>query len=144
MALRNPNKNRTLMEYSTPSVTFSPSCIPNLHINEFLEICDTLKIHNMTDEPIRLRLFVFSLKDKAKTLLQSLPPNSITTWNDLMIDAASGGALMTKTVDEASALFNTLAANSQSIHSSIKRPMSSSFPEFIQEQANQVNNFNSQ
>ena len=39
---------------------------PNVHITTFLEICDTFKHNGVTDDAIRLRLFPFSLRDKAK------------------------------------------------------------------------------
>jgi hypothetical protein len=32
---------------------------------------------------IRLKLFPFSLKDKAKTWLQNLRPGSIRTWDEM-------------------------------------------------------------
>ncbi|XP_057246916.1 uncharacterized protein LOC130589365 [Beta vulgaris subsp. vulgaris] len=53
---------------------------PNDHITTFLEKCDTLKLNGVTDDAIRLGLFPFSLKDKAKKWLKSNPPNSFTTW----------------------------------------------------------------
>ena len=37
----------------------------------------------MSEDAIRLRLFPFSLKDKAKSWLNSLPAGSITTWEQL-------------------------------------------------------------
>ena len=46
----------------------------------FLEICDTIKINGVSDDAIRLRLFPFSLKDKAKVWLNSKAPNFFTTW----------------------------------------------------------------
>ena len=56
---------------------------PNAHISSFLEICDTFKINGITDDVIHLRLFHFSLRDRAKRWLQSLPPGTITTWASL-------------------------------------------------------------
>ena len=38
----------------------------------------------MTDDAIRLRLFPFSLNNKAKAWLISLPPGTITTWDGLV------------------------------------------------------------
>ncbi|XP_024031895.1 uncharacterized protein LOC112094656 [Morus notabilis] len=61
-----------------------PNEDPNAHITNFLEICDTAKYNGVNDEALRLRLFPFSLRDKAKNWLNSLPPNSITSWEDLV------------------------------------------------------------
>ncbi|XP_022860306.1 uncharacterized protein LOC111380876 [Olea europaea var. sylvestris] len=55
----------------------------NAHLGSFLEICDTVKMNGVTEDAIRLRLFSFSLRDKAKAWFQSLPYGSITTWDDL-------------------------------------------------------------
>ena len=38
----------------------------NAHILNFLEVCDTVKYNGVSDDAIRLRLFPFSLKEKAK------------------------------------------------------------------------------
>ena len=57
---------------------------PNVHISNFLEVCDTVKHNGVSDDATRLRLFPFSLKGKAKHWLNSKPVNSITTCADLV------------------------------------------------------------
>ena len=56
---------------------------PYAHILTFLNVCATFKINGVTDDAIRLRLFPFSVKDKAQLWLVSLPSESITTWDQL-------------------------------------------------------------
>ena len=56
---------------------------PNAHILNFLEVCD-VKYNGVSDDVIRLRLFPFSLKDKAKHWLTIEPPDSITSWDELV------------------------------------------------------------
>ncbi|KAI3472480.1 hypothetical protein Pfo_031183 [Paulownia fortunei] len=53
---------------------------PNAHKTSFLEICHMFKYNDVTDDAIRLRLFPFSLQDKAKIWLNSLHTGTITTW----------------------------------------------------------------
>ena len=52
---------------------------PNMHIKNFIEICDTFKFNNVSEDAVKLRLFPFSLRDKAKGWLHSLSAGSITT-----------------------------------------------------------------
>jgi len=62
----------------------SPMEDPNLHLSIFLEVCDTSKLNGVFINAIRLRLFPYSLKDKARAWLHSLPPDSIHTWDKLI------------------------------------------------------------
>ena len=52
---------------------------PYSHFKEFEEMCATFNNETCTDEIVKLKLFPFSLKDKAKTWLNSLKPRSIGT-----------------------------------------------------------------
>ena len=59
-----------------------PSENPNMHLTNFIEVCDTVKYNGVIEEVFRLRLFPLSLGDRAKHWLMSQPPDSITSWND--------------------------------------------------------------
>ena len=61
-----------------------PSENPNMHLTNFIEVCDTIKYNGVAEEALRLRLFPLSLGDRAKHWLKSQPPDSITSWNDLV------------------------------------------------------------
>lgn len=56
---------------------------PNDHLYSFLEICDTLKIEGVPNDTIRMRLFGFSLRDRAKEWFKGLNGKSIKSWEDL-------------------------------------------------------------
>jgi len=56
---------------------------PNLHLSVFLEVCDALKINGASTDAICLRLFSFSLRDKARAWLHSLPLGTISMWDEL-------------------------------------------------------------
>ena len=54
-----------------------------MHINIFLEICDLFKQNGVSDDAIKLRLFPFSLRDKARVWLNSMLAGTFTSWNTL-------------------------------------------------------------
>ncbi|XP_042448548.1 uncharacterized protein LOC122033538 [Zingiber officinale] len=53
---------------------------PNHHLELFYEICGTMKVNEVSPELVRLLLFGFSLKDRVKQWLNSLPADSISSW----------------------------------------------------------------
>jgi len=57
---------------------------PYTHLATFLKICNTVKIHQVPNEAIRLSLFPFSLAGNAKVWLNSFPENSLTSWEDVV------------------------------------------------------------
>jgi len=58
---------------------------PDLHLSVFLEVCDTLKLNGVSTGAILLWLFPFSLSDKERVWLHSLPSGCITTCDELTI-----------------------------------------------------------
>ncbi|GJW35713.1 reverse transcriptase domain-containing protein [Tanacetum coccineum] len=57
---------------------------PHSHIRRFTKITQTVKLNNVPSDVVKLLLFPFSLEGAARTWLEKEPPNSITTWNDLV------------------------------------------------------------
>ncbi|CAN6454454.1 unnamed protein product [Victoria cruziana] len=54
------------------------------HLDEFLDICTTMRISHIEDDALRLQLFPFSLKEKANHWFKSLPTSvRIATRDDL-------------------------------------------------------------
>jgi len=112
-SIRNENNRvRTLKDHMNPTRTSAPSCIvfppdasyfnfklgiikllptfhglelenPYLYLREFEEVCNTYNDLNCSMNTIRLKLFPFSLKDKAKTWLQNIRSGSIRAWDEM-------------------------------------------------------------
>src|SRR3954464_8198222 len=52
-----------------------------LHLSNFIELCDMQKYKELDGDIVKLKLFPFSLRGRAKEWLQSLPKNSIDSWS---------------------------------------------------------------
>jgi hypothetical protein len=57
---------------------------PYSHVKKFKNICATTKFQNFSEESVHLRLFPFSLHDRATEWLDSNAPGSITSWEELL------------------------------------------------------------
>src|ERR1043165_6540012 len=69
-----------------------------LHLNNFVELCDMQKYQEVDGDIVKLKLFPFSLRGRAKEWLQSLPKNSVDSWDKFLnftsrnpLDSAVGG-----------------------------------------------------
>ncbi|RVW60225.1 hypothetical protein CK203_097075 [Vitis vinifera] len=109
----NPNEFRSMRDRMHPPRMSAPSCIvppteqlvirphivpllptfhgmesenPYAHIKEFEDVCNTFREGGASIDLMRLKLFPFTLKDKAKIWLNSLRPRSIHTWTDLQAE----------------------------------------------------------
>ncbi|KAJ9563131.1 hypothetical protein OSB04_008291 [Centaurea solstitialis] len=56
---------------------------PHAHLKSFLEVADSFHIPGVAEDVVRLRLFPFTLRDRAKAWINSFRPNSLITWNVL-------------------------------------------------------------
>ena len=61
-----------------------PTENPSEHLGRFLRIAASIKVSGVKPEVIQLQLFPFSLRDIAITWFNSLPQESVNTWEELM------------------------------------------------------------
>ena len=64
--------------------TGHPTENPSQHLGRFLRIANSIKLSGVKPEVIQLQLFPFSLRDMAITWFNSLPQESVNTWEELM------------------------------------------------------------
>ena len=57
---------------------------PNEHLGRFIRIENSIKVSGVKPEVIQLQLFPFSLRNMAATWFNSLPYESVNTWEELM------------------------------------------------------------
>ena len=60
-----------------------PTEDPHLHLRLFIEVSDSFKLPGVTEDALRLKLFPYSLRDRARAWLNSLPSDSVSTWQEL-------------------------------------------------------------
>ena len=64
--------------------TGHPTENPSEHLGRFLRIANSVILNGVKPEAIQLQLFPFSLRDMAITWFNSLPQESVSTWEELM------------------------------------------------------------
>jgi hypothetical protein len=57
---------------------------PNLHLQAFIQLCQTFNMDGVTEDQMRARLFPFSLLGKALQWFHSQPAETVQNWNVLM------------------------------------------------------------
>ena len=72
---------------------------PYLHLSEFEAICGTIGDQGFSPDEVKLVLFQFTLKDKAKQWFLALPSGSIFTWAEMQQQFLDEYYTMQKTSD---------------------------------------------
>ncbi|WJX89503.1 hypothetical protein P8452_71495 [Trifolium repens] len=76
-------KNTVLNALKENQYTGAATQCPNLHLEYFYEACDYIDPPNISDSDKKLRLFKLSLAGGARDWIDTLPPNTIGTWDAL-------------------------------------------------------------
>ena len=82
--LRLPDVTTTHYEIKPSTIQSLPTFLGLTHenpydfLNEFQTICSTTQLIGFTEDALKMRLFIFALKDRAKHWFLSLEPDSIT------------------------------------------------------------------
>ncbi|CAL9005375.1 unnamed protein product, partial [Prunus brigantina] len=63
-----------------PSFYGLPNEDPLTHIKDIFNVVSSFPLTSVTEDQLRMRVFPYTLKDKAKYWLNSLKPGSLTTW----------------------------------------------------------------
>ncbi|KAL4388162.1 hypothetical protein GQ457_09G010440 [Hibiscus cannabinus] len=53
------------------------------HLRSFIEVCDSFRQQGVHENVLRLKLFPYSLRDKARAWFNSIPSGSVESWDDL-------------------------------------------------------------
>ncbi|KAL4278062.1 hypothetical protein GQ457_03G030530 [Hibiscus cannabinus] len=53
------------------------------HLRSFIEVCDSFRQQGVHEDVLRLKLFPYSLRDKARAWFNSIPSGSVESWDDL-------------------------------------------------------------
>ncbi|GAU43677.1 hypothetical protein TSUD_302400 [Trifolium subterraneum] len=76
-------KNTVISALKEDQYSGSESQCPNLHLSHFYDACDYTDPPGISESDKRLRLFKFSLTGRAKDWLDTIPPGTIATWQEL-------------------------------------------------------------
>ncbi|KAK8980561.1 hypothetical protein V6N11_074172 [Hibiscus sabdariffa] len=61
----------------------SPTENARQHLKSFLEVSTSFKIDGVSNDVLKLKIFPYSPRDKAKAWMNNLPPGSFQNWTDL-------------------------------------------------------------
>ncbi|KAL2930914.1 hypothetical protein RDABS01_036324, partial [Bienertia sinuspersici] len=87
----------------------------------FIDLCMTVKHNEVTQDFIRLILFKFSLGGEATKWLANLPPNSLTTWDQVTKAILARFYPLSKTAEMRSKIMNFKDQEDESLYDAWER-----------------------
>ncbi|KAL2934241.1 Translation initiation factor IF-2 [Bienertia sinuspersici] len=93
---------------------------PQNHLWRVIDLCMTVKHNGVTQDYIRLSLFKFSLGGDAAKWLENLPPNSLTTWDQVTKAFLARCYPLSKTVEMRSKIMNFKYQEDESLYDAWK------------------------
>ncbi|KAL2899576.1 polyprotein [Bienertia sinuspersici] len=94
---------------------------PQDHLRQFIDVCMTVKHNGVTQDYIRLSLFKFSLGGVAAKWLANLPPNSLTTWDQVTKTFLARFYPLSKTAEMRSKIMNFKDQEDESLYDAWER-----------------------
>jgi hypothetical protein len=82
--IRRPSEIKTSTIRMVQHSPFTDKEDPNLHLQAFVQLCQTFNMDGVTEDQMRERLFPFSLLGKALQWFHSQPVETVQDWNTLM------------------------------------------------------------
>ena len=82
--IRRPFEIKTSTIRMVQHTPFTGKEDPNLHIQAFIQLCQTLSMEGLDQNQLRARLFPFSLLEKALQWFYTLPVETVQNWEALM------------------------------------------------------------
>ncbi|CAJ2646353.1 unnamed protein product [Trifolium pratense] len=94
---------------------------PNLHLSNFLDVCDYTDPPGVSECAKRLRLFKFSLTGRARDWLDTLPNGTIKTWNELRVKFSERFFPIYKFLEKKAEITNFEQGDSESLYDGWER-----------------------
>ncbi|KAL2922608.1 Exportin-7 [Bienertia sinuspersici] len=94
---------------------------PQDHLQRFIDLCMTVKHNGVTQDYIRLSLFKLSLGGEAVKWIANLPPNSLTTWDQVTKSFLARFHPLSKTAEMHSKIMNFKDQEDESLYDTWER-----------------------
>ncbi|GAU44556.1 hypothetical protein TSUD_400200 [Trifolium subterraneum] len=114
-------KNTVINALKEDQYSGAESQCPNLHLSHFYDACDYTDPPGISESDKRLRLFKFSLTGRAKDWLDTIPPGTIATWQDLERKFKDRYFSIHKFLERRSEIMNFEQGNSETLYDAWER-----------------------